>query len=337
MFAHVRANLCLLVLTLLLCCVLYPLALWGVGRAFFAAQADGSPIDGPDGQPVGSRLIAQPFTGDAWFQPRPSAVNYNAAGSGASNWGASNPLLRDRVARQLGPAVKYADGPKKGWPVGPDIEAWFRERPDRTATWAKDHPTLAGAWVKSDDSIKGYVSRWAAEHAEVAADWAKDNAGKEYDPTKPEDVAVQFFASYGSANPGAWPSSIETKTADGKSEKRVKPAKEGTDIQATFFDPWLREHSDADLEKVPADAVMASGSGLDPHVTLRNALWQLDRVAAARSRSESETPRVREGIEALLREQSFTPLGGLAGGEPLVNVLEVNLRVDEQFPKPAAK
>src|SRR5437588_652896 len=86
MFAHVRANLCLLALTLLLCCVLYPLALWGAGRAFFATQAEGSLIDGPNGKSVGSRLIAQAFTGDEWFQPRPSAASYNAAASGAGPW-----------------------------------------------------------------------------------------------------------------------------------------------------------------------------------------------------------------------------------------------------------
>jgi hypothetical protein len=42
---------------------------------------------------------------------------------------------------------------------------------------------------------------------------------------------------------------------------------------------------------------------------------------------------VRAGIEALLRRQAFRPLGGLAGGEPLVNVLEANLLLDEKFPK----
>ena len=45
----------------------------------------------------GSRLIAQPFEGAKYFQPRPSAVGHNAAASGGSNLAASNPLLRDRM------------------------------------------------------------------------------------------------------------------------------------------------------------------------------------------------------------------------------------------------
>ena len=58
------------------------------GQTLFPSQADGSLIVGPSGKAIGSRLIAQPFTGDEYFQPRPSAVSYNAAASGASNWGA---------------------------------------------------------------------------------------------------------------------------------------------------------------------------------------------------------------------------------------------------------
>ena len=54
----------------------------------------------------GSRRIAQPFSDARYFQPRPSAADYNAAASTGSNYSASNPLLRDRVARQLGPIVR---------------------------------------------------------------------------------------------------------------------------------------------------------------------------------------------------------------------------------------
>ena len=106
MRAHLRANLWLLGLTLALCCVAYPLALWGVGQATCRHQAEGSLLRGPDGTEVGSRLIAQSFTGDEYFWPRPSAVSCNAAASGASNWAANNYQLRFRVAKALGPIVK---------------------------------------------------------------------------------------------------------------------------------------------------------------------------------------------------------------------------------------
>src|SRR5215472_12577823 len=128
MFQHVRANLCLLVLTVLICCFLYPGALWVIGQTVFPDKAKGSILFDKQGKPVGSRLIAQPFTADEYFQPRPSAASYNGAASGASNWGANNYLLRDRVARALGPVVKYAGPPsRKGQPVGHDVEAWFQK------------------------------------------------------------------------------------------------------------------------------------------------------------------------------------------------------------------
>ncbi len=76
--------------------------LWGVGRGVFPAQAEGSLIRRADGAVIGSRLIAQKFTRDEYFQPRPSAVDYNAASTGGSNYGPSNPehlkLVRERVA-----------------------------------------------------------------------------------------------------------------------------------------------------------------------------------------------------------------------------------------------
>ena len=94
---------------------------------------------------------------------------------------------------------------------------------------------------------------------------------------------------------------------------------------------WLQEHSDADLQRVPADMVTTSGSGLDPDITLRNALWQLEnRVAAAwaKKTGTADEKKLRDEIEQLLRQKSRAPLGGLAG-VPLVNVLEINLALKE--------
>lgn len=79
---------------------------------------------------------------------------------------------------------------------------------------------------------------------------------------------------------------------------------------------------------VPADAVTASGSGIDPHITLKNAKGQLDRVVAAWAAKKKLDPaQVRSTVEAVLNEAVFEPLAGFAGGEPLVNALEVNVEI----------
>ena len=68
----------------------YHVVLWAIGQAAFAAQAEGSLIRRADGTVVGSRLIAQKFTRPEYFRSRPSAVDYNAASTGGSNYGPSN-------------------------------------------------------------------------------------------------------------------------------------------------------------------------------------------------------------------------------------------------------
>ena len=194
MLAHFRANALLLLSTVAIGSVAYPAVLLSVAR-LVPTSAAGSLVVGPDGQPVGSRLIAQEFKGDEWFHPRPSAVGYNAGGSGGSNFGANNPKLRERVVEDL-----------KAYP---------------------------------------------------------------------------------------------------------------------------------DAAALPADAVTASGSGLDPHLTLRAARAQLDRVVAAvAAKTGGDVAATRAKLDAVLQANAFTPMSGLVGGEPIVNVLEVNLAVGAL---PAAK
>ena len=145
---------------------------------------------------------------------------------------------------------------------------------------------------------------------------------------------MSFFISFSEDHPGMFPSAVEHNAADGKTEKVVGPVKDGSDIQSAFFDMWLQEHPDADLEPVPADMVTSSGSGLDPDITLSNARWQLNsRVAAAWAKKTGRSEQdLRGEIEKLLQEKSAAPLGGLVG-VPLVNVLEVNLALQERFEK----
>ncbi len=337
---HFRANLWLLFLTLLICSMLYPAALLAVGQTVFSNQAEGSLVD-KSGQPavsekdaIGSRLIAQPFTRDEYFQPRPSAASFNGAASGASNFAASNYALRERVARQLGPIVKYAGGPRKGELVGSNIEKWFQKdqfggKPGIVGQWAEAHNNLAQNWVKADKLNADYVLRWQEKHPDEVAQWIKENPGNPV--PKPEDLAVPFFVSYSRANPGTFPGAVDQKTPDVKTEKRIEAVKEGTDIQGIFFDMWRQDHPDAELEPVPADMVMASASGLDPHITLKNALYQLNRVAKAWSyKTRRDGAQVKSEIETMLRGMADAPLGGLVG-KPLVNVLEMNLALRKRY------
>lgn len=79
----------------------YHAVLWAIGRVAFPAQAEGSLIRRPDGTIVGSRLIAQKFTRPEYFHPRPSGVDYNAASTGGTNYGPSNPDHLKAVRERL--------------------------------------------------------------------------------------------------------------------------------------------------------------------------------------------------------------------------------------------
>jgi K+-transporting ATPase ATPase C chain len=76
---------------------------------------------------------------------------------------------------------------------------------------------------------------------------------------------------------------------------------------------------------IPADAVTASSSGLDPHISPRNAELQASRIAKARG-----IP-VQQVLELMARHIEGRDLGFL--GEPRVNVLESNLALDQQAPR----
>jgi K+-transporting ATPase ATPase C chain len=338
MIRYLTKSVLLMAFAVAICCGLYPLTLWVIGQTVFPNQANGSLVRGPDGKVVGSRLIAQPFTKDEYFQPRPSAVSYAADASGPSNLGASNYALRARVAGTLGPIVKYRGGPKAGQLVAPDIEAWFQTdqyqgNPHIVAQWADSHNSLAQAWVKADPSHAAYVDEWAKAHQAEVAQWIKDNP----DTPKPAaaDLAVIFFDGFSKDHPGQFPGAVQHE-ADGKTTTTIEPVKEGTDIQANFFDMWRQEHADVALEEIPADMVMASGSGLDPHITLDNALYQLDRVAGAWAKDTNRDPSaVRHEIQSILEQRAAAPGGGLFGPK-LINVLEVNLELRAHYGAPAA-
>ena len=196
LFSETRAAVMVTLVFAVVCCGIYPLAVFGVSQILFREQANGSLIVGKDGTIHGSRLIGQQFTLDKYFISRPSdaganGMAYDPTSSGGSNLGPTSQKLHDAIAQNI--------------------------------------------------------------------------------------------AAYRTQN------NLDTNTP------------------------------------VPADAVTASASGLDPHISLRNAELQAPRVAKARGLG---LDKVRELIRA---NTDAAGLGIL--GEPGVNVLPLNLALDALAPK----
>ena len=170
------------------CCGLYPLAVWGIAQLAFPHRANGSLIMSRDGAVRGSELLGQNFTSEKYFHSRPSAAGngYDAANSGGSNLGPTSQKLNDALKERI-------------------------------------------------------------------ATYRKENGLK-------------------------------------------------------------------DSDAVPADAVTASGSGLDPHISVRNAELQMVRVARA---CNMDIGKLRQLVQQNTDAADFGFLG-----EPGVNVLKLNIALD---------
>ena len=99
----IRAAVMFFIVLSLMTGVFYPVAVTVLAQAIFPRQVAGSMIQNPDGSPIGSLMIGQPFTGPKYFWPRPSATAdfpYNALASGGSNLGPTNKDLINRVSER---------------------------------------------------------------------------------------------------------------------------------------------------------------------------------------------------------------------------------------------
>ena len=180
-----RASIGLTIVSLGLCGFLYSATVTGLGQLLFPAQANGSLIE-LDGKILGSSLVAQPFTDPKYFQPRPSAANYDPMAMAGSNMARTNPELTKIIEQRIA-----------------DIEA--------------------------------------------------------------------------------------------------------------------RDHIDG--RQIPSDLVTASGSGIDPEISLKSAMIQVKRVAEARHLSDQQ-------VIELIQQYTLKPTFGVLGQER-INVLELNLALDQ--------
>lgn len=149
-------------LTAILFGLAYPLAMTGIAGALFPHRAAGSLIL-KNGQVIGSELIAQSFTSDKYFHPRPSAAGngYDATSSGGSNLAQSNAKLAQRIQADID-ALQKANGDK---PVPIDMVTTSASGldPDITPDNADyQAPRVAKARGMSEDAVRQLI----AQHTE---------------------------------------------------------------------------------------------------------------------------------------------------------------------------
>jgi K+-transporting ATPase ATPase C chain len=119
MFSELKPAILMTIVMTVITGIVYPLAVTGVAQQVFPKHANGSLIE-RNGKVAGSELIGQNFTKPEYFHPRPSVAGsgYDAANSGGSNLGPTNPALPDRLTKDAAQFRK--DNPDYSGPIPAD-------------------------------------------------------------------------------------------------------------------------------------------------------------------------------------------------------------------------
>ena len=294
-WAALRALLVLTVLTGLA----YPLLVWAVAQLpGLRDKADGSIVT-VAGKQVGSSLIGQAFTDSngnpipKYFQTRPSAAGagYDPLNTSASNLGPESILDTPADPAQVAAGKAPADA---------GFKASLLTLVCSRSKAVGDLEGVSGARPFCTGDGVGAV---------LSVIGPRDARGNVVRPTRVVSVnepcattKAPFLASYEGV--------------------RVECAKYDEDYSIGQLVPiWGAAPAQP---VVPADAVTASGSGLDPNISVEYADLQLARVAKARGVSPD---KIRDAVRA---NENGRDLGFL--GEPRVNVLALNLELDQKYP-----
>ena len=139
LITSLRATLVLAVVL----CGSYPVVVWAGGQLLFRDKANGSLVFDTDGTVRGSRLLAQNFTSDRYFHPRPSSAGtgYDAANSSGSNLGPTSQKLADAIKADV---AAYRE--KNGLPAATPVPA---DAVTRSASGLDPHISVANAELQA--------------------------------------------------------------------------------------------------------------------------------------------------------------------------------------------
>ena len=142
----------------------YPLLVTGIAAVIFPHKAAGSLIQLKDGTVIGSELLAQSFTSDKYFHPRPSAAGngYDATASGGSNLAQSSKTLVDRIQGSIDKLS--AENPGKPVPIDLVTTSGSGLDPDITPDAAYfQAPRVAKARGIAEDRIRQLIDQHIAK------------------------------------------------------------------------------------------------------------------------------------------------------------------------------
>jgi K+-transporting ATPase ATPase C chain len=140
---ELKASVLITAILVVLLCGVYPLVVWAGAQLLFPARANGSLLTDGDGTVRGSALLAQNFSSEKYFQPRPSAAGtgYDATKSSGTNLGPTSQKLADSIKAAVG-AYRLVNGLAADAPVPADAVTTSRSGLD-------PHISLANAELQA--------------------------------------------------------------------------------------------------------------------------------------------------------------------------------------------